>query len=425
MKDSAAQQVADSLPDAADVVIVGGGVVGLCIAYELSRRDASVVVIDRGRVGGGASKGNAGFVAPSHVLPVTEPGMLLTAARGMLGGTGPVTARVSLRPAYLGWLARFLGNCRPARVEQAAPVLAELANLSAGLFKAWLATAAIDCCYVPDGLMHVFDTPAAFAAGRERAQWEARFGVRVEVLTPAQAREREPLLKPSVVGAVLYPDDAGLDPERLVAGLAGALRQRGVRLIEQTEVHAVAASGGRRLVITSRGDIRADEVVLAAGAWTPAIAATCGVRVPIQPAKGYSLTSAMPRPAVRQRMILGEQHVAVAPMGPRLRLSGWFELGRWDAALPAARLARMEAGARACLTLDQPLQAARRWAGLRPVTPDGLPMIGRAAPGLCLACGHAMLGVTLAPATGRLTAQLLSGQPTDMDVGPLSPRRFG
>lgn len=416
----------DALPDAADVVIVGAGAIGLGIAWELSRRGVLAVVVERGQAGGGASGGNAGFVVPSHVLPVTEPSMLRTAVRGMLRRTGPVTVRASLRLAYLGWLARFLGNCRAARVEAAAPVLAELAALSAGLFKEWLAAAPIDCGYVPNGLLHVFGTRAALAAGRERAEWEARFGVRVEVLTPKQARAREPLLNASVAGAIFYPDDAGLEPGRFVAGLAAVLRQRGVRLVEQAEVRALAATGRGRVVSTSRGDIRADEVVLAAGAWTPAVAAKAGARVPIVPAKGYSLTSAMPAPAVRQRMLLGEKHVAVAPMGDQLRLSGWFELGRWDRTLPAARLARVEANARARLALDAPLRVTRRWAGLRPVTPDGLPIIGRgAAPGLCLASGHAMLGMTLTPATARLVAQTLCGEPPEVDLRPLSPRRFG
>ena len=423
---SAGRAASEPLPGAADVVVVGAGAIGLATAYELSLRGVDVVVVERDALGAGTSSGNAGFVVPSHVLPVTEPGMLATAVRGMLRGGGPVTVKASLRLGYLGWLARFLGNCRAAAVVAAAPVLAELGNLSAGLYKRWLGAERIECCYAPNGLLHVYGDARAFAAGRHRAELEGQFGVPSEVMTPSQAREREPALNDAVAGAVFYPRDAGLDPGRFVSGLASVLKRRGVRLACNTAVLDVRMRSGQvRGLLTSRGEIQTGQVVVAAGSWTPALAAKCGSRIPIQPAKGYSVTVRMPRRALRQRMLLGEKHVAVAPMGDRLRLSGWFELGRFDRALPKARFAQVEASVRSRLHLDAELVNAERWAGFRPVTPDGLPIIGRAAaPNLAFACGHAMLGLTLAPATGRLTAQTLCGQQPDIDIGPLSPARF-
>lgn len=415
-----------TLPARADVAVVGAGAIGLAVAYELSLRGAEVVVIERGRAGDGTSSGNAGFVAASHVLPVAEPSMFATALRGMVSGSGGVTAKASLRLAYLRWLGRFLWHCRAAAVEAAAPVLAELGQLSAGLYQQWLAAERIDCCYAPTGLLNVYGDERAFAKGRQRAEWEARFGVRSRTLTPGQAQEREPALNDSVAGAVFYPGDAGLDPGRFVLGLAAVLKRRGVRLAGATEVQDVQVRSGRvRCLATSRGNVHAQEVVLAAGCWTPALGARCGVRVPIQPAKGYSLTMPMPPQGPRCRMLLGEKHVAVAPMGDRLRLSGWFELGRFDGALPPARLAQVEAAARSRLRLPRELANAQAWAGFRPVTPDGLPIVGRSSVGnLAFACGHAMLGMTMAPATGRLTAQTLCGQPPDLDIRPLSPARF-
>lgn len=414
------------LPDAADVVVIGAGAIGLAIAYELSLRGVDVAVLERDQLDAGTSSGNAGFVVPSHVLPVTEPGMLATAVRGMVVGAGPVTVRVSLRFAYLRWLARFLGNCRASAVEAAAPVLAELGNLSATLFKEWLRAESIDCCYVPNGLLNVYGAERAFASGRQRAEWEAKFGVPTRIMTGAQAREREPALNESVVGAVFYPQDAGLDPGRFVDGLAAALRRRGVLVASATPVFPLRPRSGKGWRLrTPRGELRAGEVVLAAGAWTPHLAAECGIRIPVQPAKGYSLTVRMPSAEVRQRMLLGEKHVAVAPMGDRLRLSGWFELGRYDRALRPARLAHVEANVRDRLRLSDPLEPLERWAGLRPVAPDGLPLIGRASlDNLSVACGHAMLGITLAPATARLMAQTLCGQSPDINMAPFSPTRF-
>ena len=414
------------LPEQADVVVVGAGAIGLATAYELSLRGAEVVVLERGELGNGTSSGNAGFVVSSHVLPVPEPGMFATALRGMLSGRGPVTAKASLRLGYLRWLARFLGNCRAAAVQAAAPVLAELGKLSAGLYKQWLGAEQIECCYASNGLLNVYGDNRAFAKGCQRADWEGRFGVPSRILTPSQAREREPALNDSVAGAVFYPEDAGLDPGRFVLGLASVLARRGVRLLCETEVQNMHVEAGQvRRLVTSRGNVHAREVVLAAGCWTPALGARCGSRIPIQPAKGYSLTLPMPRRGPRFRMLLGEKHVAVSPMGDRLRLSGWFELGRLDHALPPDRLAHVEAAARSRLHLDPELPRAEAWAGFRPVTPDGLPVIGRCrVRNVTFACGHAMLGMTLAPATARLTAQTLYGQSPDMDIHPLSPGRF-
>ena len=415
-----------NLPCRADVVVVGAGAIGLATAYELSLRGAEVVVLERGRIGDGTSSGNAGFVVPSHVLPVPEPAMFATVLRGMLAGRGPVTAKASLRSEYLRWLARFLGNCRAAAVQAAAPVLAELGKLSAGLYKQWLAAEQIDCCYASGGLLNVYGDDRAFAGGCRRAQREGEFGVPSRIMTASEARQREPALNDSVAGAVFYPEDAGLDPGRFVRGLASVLARRGVRLAGETAVRDVRAGPGRVRLVTSRGEVQAGEVVLAAGCWTPALGARCGSRVPIQPAKGYSLTLPMPRRGPRCRMLLGEKHVAVAPMGDRLRLSGWFELGRADRALPPSRLAHVAAAARSRLHLDSTeLLRAEAWAGFRPVTPDGLPIVGRSTVrNLTFACGHAMLGMTLAPATARLTAQTVCGQAPDVDIRPISPARF-
>ena len=415
-----------TLPSAADVVVVGAGAIGLAIAYELSLRGVSVVVIERTNLGDGTSFGNAGFVARSHVLPVAEPAMLATAVRGLFTGAGAASVRVSLRLSYLRWLANFLGNCRPVAVAAAAPVLAELGNLSAGLFEERLKAENINCAYAPNGLLKVYGSRKAFAEGCARADCEGRFGVSTQMFPARQAREKEPTLNDTVSGAIFYPDDAGLDPGRFLAGLAAALKRRGGQLVCGTEVLDVRIRAGQvQRLVTSQGDIRAKEVVLAAGSWTPALAAKCDVHIPIQPAKGYSLTVAKPQRAPRQRMLLGEEHVAIAPMGDRLRLSGRFELGQFNRAVPPKRLAEIEAKARSRLDLDEKLTVLERWAGFRPVTPDGLPIVGRvAAANLMIACGHAMLGVTLAPATGRLAAQTLCGETPELDLAPLSPARF-
>lgn len=420
-------QARTPVPEDADVVVVGAGAIGLAIAYELAGRGRAPVVVEQGKPGTGTSWGNAGFIVPSHVIPLPEPGMFATAARSVLSGNGPMTVRPLPNPQLLRWIVGFLRHCRPQAVETAAPVLAELGQLSAGLYRDWLAEERIDCAYAPNGLLHVFGDSRAFEKARHHAQWEATFGVSSQILDGDETRALEPALNDSVVGAVLYPDDAGLDPGRFLSGLADAAVRRGARIFFETEaLDAQTAAGEVRSVVTSRGAIRTRELVVAAGAGSPRLAQRFGHRLPIQAAKGYSITARRPSHGPRRRMLLGEKYVAVAPMGDKLRLSGWLELGRRDARLPAPRLARVEQNARSRLRLDAELQVTSRWAGFRPVTPDGVPIIGR-APGwrnLTYAAGHAMLGLTLAPATGRLVAQLLSGEPTQTDIARCAPDRF-
>lgn len=429
---TAARRVADpaaenALPATAEAVVVGAGAAGLSIAYELAGRGMETAVLERGAVGVGTSSGNAGFVVPSHVIPVAEPGMFATAVRSILSGKGPVAVRPSLRSGLLRWTAAFLRNCRPQAVEAVAPTLAALGDLSAGLFQEWLDAENIECAYEPNGLLNVFGEEREFAKGRHRAEWEAKFGVPIRVLDGDRARAMEPALNETVTGAVFYEEDAGLDPGRFISGLADAAVRRGATLVPRAEVLGAEAGDGEvRRLVTSRGEIRAREVVIAAGAWTPRLAARFGSRLPIQPAKGYSITVRRPARGPRRRMLLGDKYVAVAPMGEYLRMSGWFELGRFDSRLPPARLAQVERNARSRLEMDPELRVTERWAGFRPVTPDGLPVIGR-APGwrnLTYAAGHALLGLSLGPATGRLTTRIIYGEQTEIDIGPCSPERF-
>ena len=420
-------QAPTPFPGDADVVVVGAGAIGLAIAYELAGRGLAPVVVEQSKPGVGTSWGNAGCIVPSHAIPLAEPGMFTTALRSILSGQGPVTLRPVPNPHLLRWIIRFLRHCRPQAVEAAAPVLAALGRLSAELHREWQAEERIDCAYAAEGLLHVFGDSRAFAKARHHAQWEATFGVASQVVDGDEARALEPALNDSVVGGVFYPDDAGLDPGRFLSGLAAAAIRRGARLFYETEVQdAQTNSGEVRSVVTSRGAIRTRELVVAAGAATPRLAKAFGHWLPIEAAKGYSITVERQAHGPRRRMLLGEKYVAVAPMGDKLRLSGWLELGRRDARLPASRLARVVRNARSRLHLDAELQVTSRWAGFRPVTPDGVPIIGR-APGwrnLTYAAGHAMLGITLAPATGRLVAQLLSGEETQVDISRCSPERF-
>ena len=415
------------VPGDTDVAVIGGGVVGLCVAYELVERGREVVVIDKGQVARGSAVGNAGFIVPSHVIPMAAPGVMPGVIKGILRRTGPVTARPSLDPDYLRWIVRFMRNCTRNAAHRGAVTLAALGFLSAELAVQLIAKEGIECGYRPEGLLHVYGDPRVFEAAKHEAAEMQRYGVEIEMYDRAGIREAEPSLNDDVIGGFLCVDDGGLDPGEFLAGLASVVAGRGVRLASGAELLGFRTSGGKVVELTtSRGSLKAGHVVIAAGAWTPRLAGLLGESIPVQPGKGYSMTVAKPRAGPRLNLLIGDRWVAVNPMGDRMRMSGWLELGRLDTKPSLRRLAHVEANVRARVNLDPELTVLERWAGLRPVTPDSIPIIGpaRSWSNVTYATGHGKLGLSLGPVTGRLVAQLLCGLPTDLDVGPLSPARF-
>ncbi len=415
------------IPGRADAAVVGAGVIGLCVAYELMKDGREVVVVDQGPIVGGAAAGSAGFITPSHVIPIAAPGVPRGVVRGMLRRTGPVTARPSLDPAYLGWIFRFLRSCTSRTAEAGAAALAALGFLSADLMEHLITEEGIDCCYRRDGLLHVYGDERVLAAAKHEAAEMERCGVAVEMLGHDEIREVEPALGDEVIGGFLCPNDAGLDPAMFLSSLASLLAGRGVRFAPHTRLLGFdSASDAVENLITSRGNLAVDRVVVAAGARSPEVASHLGNRLPIQGGKGYNVTVAAPRLGPRNNILIGDRWAALNPMGDRLRMTGWLELGRLDTAPSLKRLEHIESNVRSRVRLDPELTVLERWAGVRPITPDGLPVIGP-APGwrnVIYATGHGKLGLSLGPVTGRLVTQMAGGRSVDLDPAPFSPARF-
>lgn len=399
----------------------------MCTAYELVQRGREVVVIDKGPVATGSAVGNAGFIVPSHVIPMAAPGVVPGVIKGILRRTGPVTARPSLDPDYLRWIVRFVRNCTRSAAHRGAVTLAALGFLSAELAVQLITKEGIECGYRPEGLLHVYGDPRVFEAAKHEAAEMQRYGVEIEMYDRAGIREAEPSLNDEVIGGFLCVDDGGLDPGKFLASLASVVADRGGRLASGVELLGFRTSGGKvEELTTSRGSLVAEQVVIAAGAWTPRLSGLLGEHIPVQPGKGYSMTVSKPRVGPRLNLLIGDRWVAVNPMGDRMRMSGWLELGRLDTKPSLKRLAHVEANVRARVNLDPDLTVLERWAGLRPVTPDSIPIIGpgRRWSNVMYATGHGKLGLSLGPVTGRLVAQMMCGVSTDLDVGPLSPARF-
>jgi D-amino-acid dehydrogenase len=411
------------LPEQTDVLVVGGGAVGLCAAWALRAAGREVTVVAREPTAVGASAGNAGMIVPSHVVPLSAPGVIAKGLRWLTNPESPFYIQPRADLDLLRWLWQFRAHATAAHVRRAVPVLRDLSLASAHAFAA-LQDAIGDIGYAQTGLLMLTHSAKGRAENESAAALAEAAGLRVERLDEAALRAREPGLRTPADHAVLYHDDGRADPDALLARLADALGPSAVR----TGVEVLGFdSDGRRVtaVRTDRGAIRAAEVVLATGAWTPALSRALGLRLPVQPAKGYSLTVPAPPDGPALPMILTEEKITVTPMPGRLRFAGTLALSGLDDSVDARRLAPIRRLA-AAYAPEAEVAAAVPWSGFRPCSPDGLPIVGRSPrhANVTVATGHGMMGLTLAPVTGALVAALLGGPPPPVPLAPFRAERF-
>ena len=408
-----------------DVLVVGGGAIGASIAYEVARTGATVRLVERGpRLADGCSYGSAGLICPSHSAPLATPAALRQGIVWMFKRSSPLYLKP--RPAVVPWIARFTAAATPGRARAGTAVIRELSRASLALHAA-LADAGLDTTFERRGILNAYETDSGLVAGTEEAAAAREAGLRVETLDAAGAREVEPALSGAVRGGVLYPDEAHCDPVRFVEAVGNAAAERGARIETGVEVQRLHAPDGRvERVETTAGVFAPGTVVLAAGAWTPRLARDAGVYVPVEGGKGYHVELAPGERPLRVPVFMQESRVIATPYPDRLRLAGTLELAGLDLSIDPVRVEAIVASARRNLSTLPAGEPRGVWRGLRPCAPDGLPIVGRPArvENLILATGHAMMGLTLAPVTGRLVAELVTGREPSHDLAPLSPDRF-
>jgi D-amino-acid dehydrogenase len=395
-----------------DVVVIGGGAIGAAAAYELTRRGARVTVLERDRGPEGCSFGNAGLICPSHAEALPS----LESIRSGLAWLGRRDSPFYLRPRLrlLPWLARFGVAALPGRSAAATATLRALAAASLERH-AQLAGAGLETGFAQRGILTVSEP--ARALGRARADG-------AEVLDPATARELEPSVGPAIAGARFHGREAHCDPRAFVGALldaSGADVRGGVEVLRMRR-----ANGRISAVETTAGTLRAGAVVLAAGTWTRELARQVGVHVPLEPAKGYHVEIEAPSLHSQVPVYMEEAKVTATPINGRLRLAGTLELSGLDLAVDSVRVDAIAAAAARTLRLPADAHTVAVWRGLRPCTPDGLPVIGTAdgIDNMVLATGHAMLGITLAPVTGEIVASLIGGESPRHDIEPFRASRF-
>ena len=412
-----------------DILVIGGGVSGLASALCLLERGRGVRVIDAGRIGGGSSHGNCGTLTPSHAGPLHAPGMVGLAMRWMLTPDAPFYVRPRLDPALWRWMWRFAARCNARDWAASAAPRAAILLASRQAFPQWIAGHGLDCEFAEPGADCVFRDEAQLESYARLLPALAELGIASEIIDGAAYQAQEPAVRDGVAGAVRFPGDAQLRPDRYVAELARAVEAAGGIIEPRCEATGADADGDGWRVHTSGGTRRARDVVLATGAWSPLLARALGLdwlRSAMQPGKGYSITYSRPSLVPRRPLTLYERRVCVTVWDDGFRLGSTMEFSGHDRTLNRRRLGALERGAAEYLREPVGKTMREEWYGWRPLSWDDLPIIGRAPgqPHLWLATGHGMLGVSMSPATGRLLAELVVGQAPHIDPAPYSPERF-
>ena len=391
------------------VVVVGGGVVGLSCALALAQRGCDVTVLEGEAVGAGASQGNAGWVFPALAGPVPAPGVVSQALRWLGRPTSPLYLAPRPDPALLGWLLRFARHCTAQQFRAGLEATAELAR---GAFAAYdaLAGAGVELQEHRDGLLFAYADDADLRHHLGELELCRPYGYAPQVATGPDVGALEPSLGARVVAAALVEQERHVRPEQLCTALAEALGRAGGKVVEGTPVDAVVAdaSGAVREVRAAGSAWEADAVVLSTGAALAGLLRPHGVRLPVQAGKGYSVDLAPAPIALRRPLYLHGARVALSPFDGMLRVAGTMELSGINTRLVPGRAEALLVAAREYLPALEGARG-RAWVGMRPMLPDGLPVIGPVAArrGLFVAGGHAMLGVTLGPVTGGLVADMV------------------
>jgi D-amino-acid dehydrogenase len=414
------------------VLVVGGGVVGLCVAYYLAAEGVPVEVLERRNVGSGASWGNAGWVCASHSAPVPAPGVIRYAARSLGRPDSPLYLRPLPDPGFLRWLWRFWRSSTPSAFRDGYAAVAELNRPTFDLFDG-LEDGGVDTTLTRPGIVHAFlsATQARHHLDIQRSMADGLYDLPDDVVTGADAPRSDPALAPAVRASYLVEGEGVLDPARFVNALAEVVTKSGGRIHETVEVTGFRRTDDGVVVAaqTANGEIACSGVVIAAGMWSRRLLRMLGHHLPRQAGKGYSFSVELD-PAPRHALYLGDKRIVASPIAGMTRIAGTMELSGNNNDLDWRRIVAIARGSRHYLGrwFDQPDELAGLirdpWVGGRPFLPDGLPVIDRLPDdrNAFVATGHGMLGVTLGPATGRtLTDYILIGRRPDV----LSPFCFG
>lgn len=410
-------------------VIIGGGIVGLSSAYYLQQSGWQVTVVDKGDLSDNCSYGNLGMIVPSHFVPLAAPGMVAQGIRWMFNKRSPFYVKPSLNPDLISWGYKFIKSATKEQVERAATALLSLNLLSKQLYGELANQPGFDFSMEDKGILMYYKTAKVADEESHLAEKAMRMGIDAVVLDKTAVQALEPQIELNIVGAVHYRGDAHLYPNRLMAQLIGHLKKSGVVFQTNNAVTQLIVEKNRlKKVVTTNGEAEGDVVVLAAGSWLPKLAKLAGIRLSLMPGKGYSFTEKSPQQRLNIPAILCEARVAITPMHGYMRYGGTMEIAPVNSKINKARVEGIvQSIPNYFSNLHVPMPEEKNiWAGFRPCTPDGLPYMGfsKSLSNVVIAGGHAMMGLSLGPATGKVVADLANNKKPDVPIALFDPARF-
>jgi len=411
------------------VIIIGAGIVGLSTAYFLHQKGVEVTIIDNTDGNDNCSFGNAGYVAPSHLIPLASPGIISQGLRWMLNPESPFYIKPRLNRDLIRWGLLFKKAATQKKVKAGAEVLYELTVKSQQLYEDILSEENIEAGYTKPGLLMVCKTEATLHHEAELVDMAKGYGLEAEVLNQSETEKLDPGVQYDTVGSVYFGCDGWMSPHVFMKDFKEKLIQAGIDIRYNTELQKIRHNGQQiEAIETSAGELKADEFVLAAGAWSPLIMKQLKIDIPLQAGKGYSLT--LPSPVVMPKLpsILTEAKIATTPMIGGLRFAGTMEIAGTQLDINPRRVEGIVKGVKEFMPQfrDTDFSNIKPWAGLRPCTPDGLPYIGRSEryKNLHVGTGHAMLGWTLGPITGQMISDEIVGEKPAVNSSLLAVERY-
>ncbi len=411
-----------------EVVIIGGGIIGLCCAYYLQQDGHQVTIVDKSDISSGASFVNAGYITPSHIIPLAAPGMITKGLKWMLNSSSPFYVKPRLDADFLKWSWLFKKSATAKHVERSIPIIKDINLLSRELYTEMKKSNDFDFHYERKGLLMCYQTDKEGEAEWKMGQRAIDEGLNVQNLTKEGVKKLEPNVDFNIKGAVYFDSDAHMTPTDFMPQMITLLRQKGVQFYTNAAITDLHFVDGKIISVqTSKRTLKADEFILSAGSWSSTLAKKLRIRLPLQAGKGYRI-DVKEHTGITMPAILAEAKVAVTPMQGFTRFAGTMEIGGINHKINTTRVKAIAKAAETFYNgLEIPSNAIKNAAcGLRPCSPDGLPYIGKTKnyKNLTIATGHAMMGWSLGPATGKLVSELIGEKATSMSLEGFEVERF-
>ncbi len=410
-----------------NIVIIGGGIIGLCSAYYLQKEGHQVTIVDQSNLDAGASYVNAGYISPSHIIPLSAPGVMKKGLKWMFNKSSPLYIKPRLELDFLKWVWAFNKSCNASHVEKAIPAIKNISILSQELYDDIKENENFGFHYEKKGMLMLCQTNEMLEEEIEVAHLAKSKGLEASEISLDELKKLEPNVNINVKGATYFKCDSHSTPHEFMSDMKTYLSQNGVRFIKNEKVEDLNVDRGKILSIkTNKQELSADEFVLAAGSWSSFLSNKLGIRLLLQAGKGYRINTEKPT-GITIPAILAEAKVAVTPMNGFTRFAGTMEIAGINHDVNRVRVNAISTAVSKYYPnielTDIEKDAAA--AGLRPVSPDGLPYIGKSkkCQNLTIAAGHAMMGWSMATATGKLVSEIISEQKPTLDLTNYHPDR--